>query len=146
MNNLNSVLLEGNLVRDAQIRTTSNGKQVCTFTLATNRYFKQGDSFEQEVSFVDVSCWGKLADSVYAKGKKGFGVRVIGRLKQSRWVDEGGKNRSKIIIIAEHVEFRPKDKKKTEDEPIDEPIEESSGALEEFSAVLSDDDEPAEEE
>jgi len=138
MNNLNSVLLEGNLVRDAQIRTTSKGTKVCTLTLASNRFYKGEDDIEKEVSFFDVSCWGRLAESVFAKGKKGSGVRVVGRLKQSRWVDTDGKNRSKVYIEAEHVEFRPKKVKK--DEVIDET------ALEEFSAVLSDDDKPAEEE
>jgi len=80
-------------------------------SLASNRYFKQDTGFEKEVSFFDVETWAKLADACYAKGKKGRGVRVVGRLKQDRWSDLDGKQRSKITIVAEHIEFRPELKK-----------------------------------
>ena len=111
MNNLNSILIEGNLVRDPLLRSTTKGTHVCTMSLASNRYFKQDTGFEKEVSFFDVETWAKLADACYAKGKKGRGVRVVGRLKQDRWNDLDGKQRSKITIVAEHIEFRPELKK-----------------------------------
>jgi single-strand DNA-binding protein len=111
MNNLNSILIEGNLVRDPLLRSTPKGTQVCTMSLASNRYYKQESGFEREVSYFDVETWAKLAEVCYAKGKKGRGVRVVGRLRQSRWSDPDGKSRSKISIVAEHVEFRPEFKK-----------------------------------
>ena len=113
MNNLNSILIEGNLVRDPMLRSTQKGTQVCNMTLASNRYFKQDSSsgYEKEVSFFDVETWSKLAQACYERGKKGRGVRVVGRLKQSRWNDTDGKSRSKISVVAEHVEFRPEFKK-----------------------------------
>jgi single-strand DNA-binding protein len=107
MNNLNSILIEGNLVRDPLYRTTPKGTHVCTFTLASNRYYKQDSGFEKEVGFFDVETWGKLADTCYDQGHKGRGVRVVGRLKQDRWNGPDGKPRTKISIVAEHVEFRP---------------------------------------
>ena len=107
MNNLNSILIEGNLVRDPQLRSTPKGTQVVNFTIASNRYYKNEASFEKEVSFFDITAWGKLAESTYRVGKKGRGVRVVGRLKQDRWQDPEGKSHAKISIIAEHVEFRP---------------------------------------
>jgi single-strand DNA-binding protein len=107
MNNLNSILIEGNLVRDPLYRTTPKGTHVCTFTLASNRYFKQDSGFEKEVGFFDVETWSKLADTCYDQGRKGRGVRVVGRLKQDRWNGPDGKPRTKISIVAEHVEFRP---------------------------------------
>jgi single-strand DNA-binding protein len=111
MNNLNSILIEGNLVRDPLYRTTTKGTHVCTFSLASNRYFKQDSGFEKEVGFFDVETWSKLADACYNQGHKGRGVRVVGRLKQERWSGPDGKPRSRVTIVAEHVEFRPEFRK-----------------------------------
>lgn len=110
MNNLNSILIEGNLIRDPQTRTTTNGVMVCNFSIATNKYYKKGELLEKEVSFFDVETWAKLAEACYEKGRKGRGVRVVGRLKQNRWNDKEGKSLSKVTIVAEHVEFRPESK------------------------------------
>ena len=122
MNNLNSILIEGNLIRDPQTRTTTNGTSICTFSIATNRFYKKGELLEKEVSFFDVECWSKLAEACYAKGKKGRGVRVVGRIKQERWNDSEGKVRSKIILVAEHVEFRPESKKQGKAEQQEENV------------------------
>jgi single-strand DNA-binding protein len=116
MNNLNSILIEGNLVRDAAYRTTPKGTAICTFPIASNRYYKQDSGMEKEVSFFDVESWSRLADACYAKGKKGRGVRVVGRLKQERWQNNEGKTMSKVFIVAEHVEFRPEFKKELKQE------------------------------
>ena len=111
MNNLNSVLIEGNMVRDPLLRSTSKGTSVCNFTIASNRFYKQDANFEREVGFFDVEAWGKLADICGNQGKKGRGVRVVGRLKQDRWTGNDGKSHTKIAIVAEHVEYRPEFKK-----------------------------------
>jgi single-strand DNA-binding protein len=111
MNNLNSILIEGNMVREPQYRTTPKGTPICTFSLASNRFFKQDSCYEKEVSFFDVETWARLADTCNNLGKKGRGVRVVGRLKQDRWRGSDGKPRSRVSIVAEHVEFRPEFKK-----------------------------------
>jgi single-strand DNA-binding protein len=116
MNNLNSVLIEGNLVRDPQYRETAKGTPICTFSIASNRFFKSDGSLEKEVSFFDVETWAKLAENCSNLGHKGRGVRVVGRLKQDRWNDSEGRARSKIAIVAEHVEFRPEFKKENDSE------------------------------
>ena len=106
MNNLNSVLIEGNLVRDPLIRSTPKGTQVCSFTIACNRYFRQDEGFEKETGFFGIEAWGKLAEACGNKGQKGIGVRIVGRLKQDRWTGSAGENHSRVVIVAEHVEFR----------------------------------------
>ena len=111
MNNLNSILMEGNLVRDPLLRTTPKGTPVCTFTLASNRFFKQDSGLEKEVGFFDVETWAKLAENCSHLGRKGRGARVVGRLKQDRWNGSDGKAHSRVTIVAEHVEFRPDFKK-----------------------------------
>jgi single-strand DNA-binding protein len=107
MNNLNSILIEGNLTRDADLRASPKGTALCTFSIASNRYFKQDSGTEKEVGYFNVETWGKLAESAGNQGRKGRGVRVVGRLKQERWTDRDGKTQSKVVITAEHLEFRP---------------------------------------
>ena len=115
MNNLNSILIEGNLVRDPELSYTPKGTAVCKFTVACNRFFKQDEETQKEVSFFDVTTWTRLAEVCGEYLKKGRGVRVVGRLKQDRWTDPDGKPHSRIIVIAEHVEFKPQFKKEGED-------------------------------
>ena len=116
MNNLNSILIEGNLVKEPISRTTTKGTASCTFTIASNRFYKQESGYGKEVSFFDVETWAKLAEACQARGNKGRGVRVVGRLKQDRWSDTDGKVRSKVVIVAEHVEFRSEYKKEKEEQ------------------------------
>lgn len=116
MNSLNSVIIEGNVAREAESRITPTGSKVCTFAVMSTRTYKKEEGFEKEISFFDVDVWGKLADVCEENITKGRGIRVVGRLKQSRWTNEEGKNRSKINIVAEHVEFKPLFKKTPEDE------------------------------
>ena len=111
MNNLNSILIEGNMVRDPLFRSTPKGTPVCNFTIASNRFYKQNSNLEKEVGFFDVEVWGKLAEACNNQGRKGRGVRVVGRLKQDRWTGNDGKNHSKVAIVAEHVEYRTDFKK-----------------------------------
>ncbi|MDR1325920.1 MAG: single-stranded DNA-binding protein [Treponema sp.] len=133
MNNLNSILIEGNLVRDPLLRTTSKGTSLCTFSLASNRYYKQDSGLEKEVGFFDVEAWSKLAENCYNFGHKGRGVRVVGRLKQDRWNGTDGKAHSRVSIVAEHVEFRPEFKKEETPPP---PLQELNTQQEdEYEAV-----------
>ena len=120
MNNLNSILIEGNLVRDPELSYTPKGTAVCKFSVACNRAFKQDDQLQKEVSYFDVSTWTRLAEVCGEYLRKGRGVRVVGRLKQDRWSDADGKPHSRVLIIAEHVEFKPQLKKQDGDAGKDE--------------------------
>jgi single-strand DNA-binding protein len=111
MNNLNSILVEGVLKADPLYRVTPKGTHVCTFSLVSNRYFKKDKGFENEVSYFDVEAWAKLADHCYSHGHEEGGVRVVGRLKQERWTGVNGKEYSRVVIVAEHVEFRREEHK-----------------------------------
>lgn len=108
MNNLNSVLLEGNLCRDPELRYTPKGTPVCTLVVASNRSYKVEGERHDEVSFIDTTAWGKLAAVCAEHLTKGRGVRVVGRLQQDRWEDADGNSRAKVRIVAEHVEFQPR--------------------------------------
>ncbi len=115
MNNLNSVLLEGNLVRDPEkVLVGSNGSVMGKFSIAVNRYYKKANAESvEEVMYIGVQVWGGLAEGCLNYLKKGRGVRVVGRLRQERWEDKEGGNREKIVVVAEHVEFKPESKGKS---------------------------------
>lgn len=128
MNSLNSILLEGNLVRDPESRNTPAGSQVCNFAVASDRFYKQNDALEKEVSYFDVEAWSRLGQTCAETLKKGRGVRVVGRLKQDRWMDPEGKQRTKVKIVAEHVEFKPVFRKDKVEEEVEAPAAERQEA------------------
>lgn len=108
MNNINALILEGNLVRDPEHNETQMGTSVSNFLLAVNRTFRdsKGENVD-EVSFFDVEAWGNLAEKLKKENvKKGRGVRVVGRLKQGRWKDVEGKFHSKIFVVAEYIDLK----------------------------------------
>lgn len=108
MNNLNSLILEGNAVADIEVSEPVPGFKVGKFTIAVNRFYKnrEGENVD-EVSYFDCESYGVCADQYKNKIKKGRGVRIVGRLKQDRWTDNEGKACSKVYIVTEHVEFKP---------------------------------------
>ena len=108
MNSLNSILIAGNLTRDPVVTETTPGKKVCSFSIACNRYYKVEGEQKKETSFFDVETWNGLAANCSTYLEKGKGVRIVGRLKQNRWVNtESGDNMQKVFIVAEHVDFKP---------------------------------------
>ncbi|MBR7079128.1 MAG: single-stranded DNA-binding protein [Treponema sp.] len=112
MNSLNQIILEGNVVRQPEMRGTASGFTVCSFPIAVNRKIKAQDGqFQDEVSYFDIDAFGQLAENCSKWAPKGRGVRVVGRLKQNRWKDDEGKVHSRIKVIAEHVEFKTFNKK-----------------------------------
>ena len=107
MNQLNSLIIEGNVTRAPEFKEPAEGFKVCSIPLAVNRFYKNrnGDGVN-EVSYFTVETYGKMAEICMEKCEKGRGLRVVGRLKQDRWVTPEGKKTSRISIIAEHVEFK----------------------------------------
>lgn len=108
MNQMNQVVIEGNVVRDSLVKETPRGTRVCLVSIATNRFYRDmRGEFQKEVAFFDVEAWGDNFSSRIAKmAKKGRKLRVVGRLKQDRWKTQDGKNASKIYVIAEHIDFQ----------------------------------------
>jgi len=108
MNQQNLVVLECNLCRDVELKHTAN-TVIGKLSVATNRFYKSGETFEKEVSFIDVDCFGDVAKLAAEKAKKGDEIRITGRLKQSRW-EKDGQQRSLLLVVAERIEFSSKAK------------------------------------
>ncbi len=107
MNNLNSVLIEGNLTEDLVLEKDARGNPVCNFTIVSTRYYKSETEIENEEGYFSIRVHGKLAEQAVTPGHKGRGVRVVGRPKQERRNAPNGQAQTRIVIIAEHVECRP---------------------------------------
>jgi len=106
----NFVAVDGNLVRDAEIKYTQSGLAVGSFSLAHNRKVKERD----EVFYFDVTVIGKHAEMITERLRKGTTVLVTGRLRQQRWEDERGGKRSKVVISANQVMFNGSAPKETD--------------------------------
>ena len=103
---INTVLLGGHLTRDPQVRFLANEQAVANFALAINRRFKGSDGqMKDEVTFVDIECWGRTADLVGQYLTKGRACFIQGRLKLDQWQDKEGKARQRLKVIADSVQF-----------------------------------------
>ena len=117
---INIVCMCGNITRDIELRYTPAGSAVAELSVALNRKYKDNaGEIKEEVSFIGVVVFGKLAELCKDNLHKGNQVFVSGRLKQDTWVDEGGKNRSKTKVIAEQVIFGNRPVKKDENTAIE---------------------------
>lgn len=96
---INNVVLAGNVVSDPETRSTTSGKTIATVRLAVNNPLNENDSL-----FIDVDVWEKQAEFVANHVKKGSAISVIGRLKQDSW-EKDGQKRSKILVVAERINF-----------------------------------------
>lgn len=103
----NKVILVGNLTRDPEVRYTPKGSAVCDLGLAVNRqYSLEGGEKREEVTFVDVVLWARLAEIAGEYLKKGRPVLIEGRLQLDSWDDkQSGQKRSKLRVIGETMQL-----------------------------------------
>lgn len=100
---MNSLTIIGNLTRDPELRVTSSGKSVCSFSVAVNRRRREGQ--EQEADYFRVSVWNQMAgicQQYLAKGRK---VAVVGPVRISTYTGQDGQTHASMEVMAEHVEF-----------------------------------------
>ena len=106
MASLNKVMLIGNLTRDPEVRMMSSGRPVCNFGLALNRNYKDSEGNKrEEVTFVDVECFGPRAEAVGRFFSKGRPIFVEGRLKLDQWESKEGEKRSALRVVLDNFEF-----------------------------------------
>ncbi len=107
MASLNKVLVMGNLTRDPEVRYTPKGTAVCDLGMALNRnYSTDTGEKREEVTFVDVTLWGRQAELAGQYLSKGRSVFIEGRLKLDSWDDKStGQKRNKLSIVGENMTF-----------------------------------------
>ncbi|MDP6034983.1 MAG: single-stranded DNA-binding protein [Verrucomicrobiota bacterium] len=107
MPNYNKVILMGRLTRDPEVRYVSSGTPVAGLSIAVNRYWRNQDGQQQEdTTFVDVSAFGKTAETIGQYLKKGKPIFMEGHLRLDQWDDkQTGEKRSKLKVIMDRFEF-----------------------------------------
>src|SRR5882672_6181823 len=107
MASFNKVILLGNLTRDPEVRYTPKGSAVCDLGLAVNRsYTLDSGEKREEVTFVDVVLWARLAEIAGEYLKKGRPVFIEGRLQLDTWDDkQSGQKRSKLKVVGEGMQL-----------------------------------------
>ena len=105
MASFNKVMLMGNLTRDPELKYTPSGQAVCEIGLAVNRRYSVNGQDREEVCYVDIVAWGRLAETSGKYLQKGSLAFFEGRLQYDSWEDKEGKKRSKLRVNAEKVQF-----------------------------------------
>ncbi len=116
MPELNSVIIAGNLTKDPVFRETTNKTPVVNFHIAANRRYKDSQNqWQEDVCYVGVVAWNKLAESCKDRLKKGSAVLVDGELQSRTFKTDDGRNRTIVEIKAKRIQFLNKINKSTEE-------------------------------
>jgi single-strand DNA-binding protein len=106
MANLNKVMIIGNVTRDPEVKYTPKGSAVTDLGIAVNRTYKVGEERKEEVTYVDVTLWGRLAEIAGEYCRKGKPVYIEGRLQLDSWEDKAsGQKRSKLRVVGEEMQL-----------------------------------------
>lgn len=107
---LNKAIVIGNLTRDPELRSLPSGIKVCSFSLATNRVWKDKNGAKQEsADYHNVVVFGRQAETVAQYMKKGNSILVEGRMQTRSWDDKGsGEKKYRTEIIADRTQFGPR--------------------------------------
>jgi len=144
MPDINNALIAGNLTCDPSFRKTTNGTPVANFFIASNRKFKDNNGqWRENVCYVGVVAWYKLAESCYENLKKGSAVIIDGELQSRSWRNDDGTSRNLVEIKARRIQFLNRKETFKDDDDIAEDLNEKDYDFEinhsEINEQLSDD-------
>ena len=151
MPELNSVIIAGNLTKDPIFRQTTNGTPVVNFSVASNRRFRdKNDEWKEDVCYVGIVAWNRLAESCRDKLRKGNAVLVDGELQSRTFKTEDGTNRTIVEVKARRIQFLNKkmsrdesdsDTNETDDKDDQDIKDENTGFSDDnFDSLLSPED------
>ena len=132
MPEINYVIVAGNLTKDPIFRQTTNSTPVVNFSIASNRKYKDSSNqWQEDVCYVGIVAWNKLAESCRERLRKGSAVLVDGELQSRSWKSDEGHNRSIVEIKARRIQFLNKSRR---------PNDSDNGAVDDEPAVFTDDE------
>lgn len=115
MPEINYVVVAGNLTKDPIFRQTNNNTPVVNFSIASNRKYKDSTNvWQEDVCYIGIVAWNKLAESCKERLRKGSAVLVDGELQSRNWKSEDGHTRSVVEIKARRIQFLNKRNKTSE--------------------------------
>lgn len=103
--NCNKVFLGGRLTADPELKQTTNGAAVCSFSIAVNRRFGSKDGSQPQADFFNVTAWRQTAEFVNKYFRKGSSIFVVGQIQNRSWTDQNGQKRYATDIVADEVSF-----------------------------------------
>ena len=103
--NINSVVLVGNLTKDPELRHTPSGTAVTTLRVAVNDRVKRGEDWQDAAYYFDVTVWGRTAENCAQYLAKGRPVGVQGKLTWREWEAQDGSKRQSVEVTASNVQF-----------------------------------------
>jgi single-strand DNA-binding protein len=125
---INKAILFGNLTRDPELRALPSGMNVCNFSIATNRVYRDRDGKKQEqTDFHNVVVFGRQADTVNQYLKKGSSCYVEGRMQTRSW-EQNGEKKYRTEVVADSVQFGPRSSGSGGGKKHDEAVEEAPPA------------------
>ena len=105
MASFNKVILIGNMTADPELKQTTGGISVCSFSVAVNRRFARADQGQQNVDFINVVTWRQQAEFVSRYFKKGSSIVICGSIQTRNWTDNNGQKRYATEVVADEVSF-----------------------------------------
>lgn len=105
MENINVVSMTANLTKDPELRHTQSGVPVCSMRVACNGRRKNGDEWEDEPGYYDITVWGKAGENCAEYLEKGRPIALQGKLRWREYVNSDGDKRQTVEIVADRVQF-----------------------------------------
>ena len=105
MASFNKVILMGNMTADPELRQTTSGISICSFSIAVNRRFSKSEQNQQTVDFINIVAWRQQAEFVSRYFKKGNPILVCGQLQTRTWTDAQGQKRYATDVVADEISF-----------------------------------------
>lgn len=124
----NVSVLMGRLTKDPELKTTSNGNSVCSFSLAVDRPYKRDGEYETD--FINVVAWRSTAEFVAKYFKKGDMMSVVGSIQTRKYEDREGHTKTAFEVVANEISFcaskqsteKPKPAQKASQEVLDDEL------------------------
>lgn len=131
----NIAILTGRLTTDPELKTTPSGTSVCSFTIAVERRYKQGE--DRQADFINIVAWRQTAEFVSKFFSKGSMIGIEGSVQTRKYKDKDGNNRTAFEVVANNAQFvESKKDKATDTEPSD------NASDDEFTEISGDEDLP----
>lgn len=137
----NIVILTGRLTADPELKTTTSGIPVTSFSVAVSRRYRSGE--EQQADFIRVVAWRQTAEFVSKYFKQGSMIGIEGSIQTRRYTDRDGNNRTAFEVIANNVQFVESKRDNTGSAPTgDVPASFNNTSADDFTEIAGDDDLP----
>ena len=105
MADLNKVILMGHMTADPELKQTTTGISVCSFSIGVNRRYSKADQNQQSVDFINIGTWRQQAEFVSRYFKKGSSIVICGSIQTRTWTDNNGQKRYATEVVADEVSF-----------------------------------------